>query len=258
MVYRLFSQGKVIAREFIDGSRFDWTEGSDSLLGTFKVSVPSAAILHCYSIYNGVAQTHWYITDPSTSQNARRAIYESFDTGFTVLNEFLNRPNAKGRDARDLETAIAWLFWIHGFSAAHVGSTARTQDFADLILVTPQGHVAVVECTTGLLRADNKLPNLIARSATVRRRLDQSNNNHLRLLSVIVTTLTREEIKADLEQAERLGVLVLAKEEIDQLVTNTLITGNADATFAAAEIRVRDAQENLNLRAANVLEPKML
>ena len=108
--------------------------------------------------------------------------------------------------------------------------------------------MAVLECTTGLLRAENKLPNLIHRTAAVRRQLDQSNNRHLRLLPVIVTTLTKDEVKTDLEQAERLRVLVLTKEDIDQLVAGTLTQTNAETTFEAAEQRVRDAQENLNLR----------
>jgi hypothetical protein len=246
--YRLFNQGKVIDRAYIEGSRFDWTERNDVQRGTFRLAVPSAAVLHCYSLYGGVAQTHWYITDASKAQNSRRSIYEAFDTGAGILNEFLARSNSKGRDARDFEAAVAWLFWMLGFGVAHLGATARTQDFADIILTTPMGNVAVVECTTGLLRADNKLPNLVHRTTAVRRQLDESNNQHLRVLPVIVTTLTKEEVKADLEQAEKLGVLVLTKEEIDQFVTGTLIPGNAEAMFGAAEQRVRDAQENLSLR----------
>jgi hypothetical protein len=50
-----------------------------------------------------------------------------------------------------------------GFNPVQLGLTGKTQDFADLILVTPNGHAAIVECTTGLLRADNKLPKLLAR-----------------------------------------------------------------------------------------------
>jgi hypothetical protein len=201
--YRLISQGKVIARDYVEGSHFEWEERDGMQRGTYRLPVPAAAILHCYSIYGGVAQTHWYITDPSTSQNSRRSIYESFDTGLGILSEFLARSNAKGRDARDLETAIAWLFWMLGFSVAHLGATTRTQDFADIVLTTPNGNVAVVECTTGLLRAENKLPNLIHRTTAVRRQLDRSNNRHLRLLPVIVTTLTKDEVRADREAAIR-------------------------------------------------------
>jgi hypothetical protein len=64
----------------------------------------------------------------------------------------------------------------------------------------------------------------------------------------MVTTLSRDEIKADLEQAERLGVFVLARQEIEQLVTGTLTPVNADTMFETAEQRTRDAQENLNLK----------
>jgi len=251
--YRLFANGKVIARELIENDRIQWTEVENMHRGTYKFAVPSAAVLHCYSLYSGIAQTHWYITDPSKSQNSRRALYETFDPGLGIFTEFIARTNTKGRDARDFETAIAWMFWMLGFSVAHRGATARTQDFADIILTTPNGNVGVVECTTGLLRADNKLPNLIHRTASVRRQLDGSNNRHLRVLPVIVTALTRIEIKADQEQAEKLGVLVLAKEDIDQLIPATLLPANAEATFEAAEKRVRDAQENLNLKAGESL-----
>ncbi|MGY3354819.1 hypothetical protein ACVWZK_001482 [Bradyrhizobium sp. GM0.4] len=107
--------------------------------------------------------------------------------------------------------------------------------------------MAVVECTTGLLRADNKLPNLVQRAASVRRQLDQSNNRHVRLLPLIATALTREEVKADIEQAERLGVFVLTKEELNQLVVGSAVPSNPETLFENAERRVRDAQESLNL-----------
>jgi hypothetical protein len=136
VAYRLFSQGKVIAREYVDGGRFQWAQDEEAQRGTYNIAVPAAAILHCYSLYSGTAQTHWYITDPSTSQNSKRTIYETFDTGLGILNEFLSRSNVKGRDARDLETAVSWLFWMLGFSPVHLGATSRTQDFADVILTT--------------------------------------------------------------------------------------------------------------------------
>lgn len=246
--YRLFSQGKVIARSSIEGNRFDWVEREEFNRGTHTLIVPLAAVLHCYSLYSGVAHTHWFVSDPSASQNSRRSIYESFDPGAGILNEFLTRKNTRGRDARDFEAGIAWLFWMLGFGVAYLGSTGRTQDFADIIVTTPSGHIAVIECTTGLLRADNKLPNLFQRATTVRRQLEQSNNGHLRLLPVIVTSLAREEVKADLEQAERLGALVLTRDEIDQLVLGTLTPGDADLIFENAERRVQEAQEMHKLR----------
>jgi hypothetical protein len=250
--YREINPGKT-HRGRLSGSQFKWNQSEQLQTGTFELPVAKGAILHCYAIYNNVAQTHWYISDPTTSQNPRRAIFESFDTGLAILNEFLGRSRTKGRDARDLEAGVAWLFWMLGFSTAQLGSTARTQDFSDLILQTPQGQMAIVECTTGLLRADSKLPKLVARAASVRQRLNQSGHAHVKLLSVIVSSLPREELQADIDDAEKLGVVVIAREELDQAVNRTLIAANADDLFSTAERQVEASKSKLR----TVSEPEL-
>jgi hypothetical protein len=254
--YRELNKGKV-TRGVLTGSQFAWKKSDEMQIGTFDLSVTKAAILHCYAIYKGAAQTHWYIYDPTTSQNSRREVVESFDSGLAVLNTFISRPNSKGHDARDFEVAVAWLFWMLGFGTVQMGSTARTQDFADLILTTPQGQIAIVECTTGLLRADSKLSKLVARHSTVRQRLNQSNNSHVKLLPVMVSSLPRAELQADLEQAEKLGVFVVAKEDLDHIVLRTAVgANNPDEIFSEAEKTVRKAQESLTAKSANV-EPEL-
>lgn len=254
--YREINQGK-INRGVLTGAQFAWTQSDRMQTGRFDLDVRKASILHCYAIYNGVAQTHWYISDPTTSQNPRRVIIESFDSGLTILGEFLGRAHSRGHDARDFEVAVAWLFWMLGFSTLHLGSTTRTKDFSDLVIVTPQERIAVVECTTGLLRADSKLPKLVARHAALRQRLDQSNNKHLKLLPVMVSPLPRLELQADLEQAERLGVLVLAREQLEPLLLATLLPSNPDELFLDAENRLRTVQETQKAKLAVDPEPEL-
>src|SRR5262249_16357023 len=145
-------------------------------------------------------------------------VYNIFDSNLETLNDFLSKSGARGRYGRDLESGIAWLLWMLGFSVAHLGGTGRTQDAADLIATTPKGDFAVIECTTGLLKADNKLSLLVERAERVRQGVAASNNRHLRVLPVIVSSKTRDEIRADIEQAEKLGVLVMSREDIDQAV----------------------------------------
>jgi hypothetical protein len=214
--YREIAPGEV-KRGSLVGAQCAWTQEAGRQVGKFELDVKKAAILHCYAIYNGVAQTHWFITDPTTSQNSRRVVVETFDPGLAILTEFMARSRGKSYDARDLEVAIAWMFWMLGFGTIQLGTTARTQDFSDIVLVTPQGHLAIVECTTGLLKTENKLAKLVSRHAALRSRLDQSNSGHLKLLPIMVSTLARAELQADLENAERLGVLVLAREQLDQI-----------------------------------------
>lgn len=253
--YREINQGRV-KRGVLAGEQFSWKQTDEMQIGSFDLTVEKAAILHCYAIYSKVAQTHWFITDPTTSQNSRRVVVETFDPGLAILTEFMGRSRGKSYDARDLEVAVAWMFWMLGFSTVQLGSTARTQDFSDVVLVTPQGHLAIVECTIGLLKAGDKLAKLVARYVMLRDRLDKSNNRHLKLLPIMVSPLPRAELQADLEQAERLGVLVLAREQLDQIVPRTVIGNNPDELFQEAEKRIQSAQDAFRAKGADP-EPEL-
>ena len=72
------------------------------------------------------------------------------------LRAIIANAQGRGEEARDMESVVAWLLWMLGFSVAHL-NTRRTRDAADLLVTSPAGHFAVVECTTGLLKAENKL-----------------------------------------------------------------------------------------------------
>jgi hypothetical protein len=126
-----------------------------------------------------------------------------------------------------------------GFNPIHLGALPRMSDAADLLVTTPQGHFAVVECTTGVLKADHKLTHLINRTAAVRAQLAHSNYPQVKVLPVILTTKSRDEIQADLAQARELGVVVIAQDDLPELVTRTLLVPNPDSLFAEAEQSLR-------------------
>lgn len=240
--YRVLHQGKVFARTSLCGEELNWEESEKFKIGNVKIEVPSSSVIQCFASYSGVAQHFFWIVDPTTSQNPRRTAFEVFDLELVLLREFLSK-QGRGQNARDLEIGVSWLLWLLGLSTATLGGTAKTQDFADLIATTPEGHFFVVECTTGLLKADNKLPMLIQRAQLVKERIVLSGNRHLKVIPVMVTSRTREEIRADLDQAERLGVLVITKEVIEEVLTRTITIPNADSLFIEAE---RAVHENLS------------
>ena len=240
--YRVLSGGAIQMRGVIPGRDMEWQTHDGRQHGRATIQVPNGAVLQCFATFKGSAQHAYWIADPTTVQNPRRAIHEAFDPQIETLKAFL-RLQGKGKDARDLEVGVAWLLWMLGFSVSHLGGTSRTQDAADLIAISTRGDVVVVECTTGLLKADQKLPLLVDRAQAVRRRLNDSGNRHVRLLPAIVTSKTRDEIRADLEQAERLGVLVVASEDIEDALRRTIVVPNSDALFAQAEQAVQTARE---------------
>jgi len=232
--YCVFSQGRVETRSMIKGTAMRWEKTADHQYGSTEIDVPSAAVLHCFASYCGIAQHFAAVSDPTTVQNPKRAVYNIFDSELETLNDFLSKSGARGRDGRDLESGIARLLWMLGFSVAHLGGTSRTQDPPDLVATTPKGDFAVIECTTGLLKADDKLSLLIDRAERVRQGVVASNNQHLRVLPVIISSRTQAEISADIEQAEKLGVLVITRENLEQAITRTLVLPNAEQLYEEA------------------------
>jgi hypothetical protein len=81
----------------------------------------------------------------------------------------------------------------------------------------------------------------VERAENIRRRLAESGNRHLHVLAIIVTSKTRAEVMADVEQAERLKVLVLTREDLEQYVARTLAPPNADQLFDQGEQAVQAA-----------------
>lgn len=232
--YRVFLHGKVVDRGAIQGSDLTWTEQDGVLRGEGLVGIPQGAVLHCVASYAGYAQHQGWIADPTHSQNARRVSLEAFDDRLEILRDYLFEEQKQRKNARDFEFGVAWLMWMLGFGITQVGGTARTSEAPDILATTPQGNILVVECTTGLLKAENKLANLIDRTEAIRKRLAISGNSHLKLLPVIVTAKTKEEIKADLEQAQKLGVLVVTQEVLLELLQQTIAAPDPEAIYTRA------------------------
>jgi hypothetical protein len=106
--------------------------------------------------------------------------------------------------------------------------------------LTPRGDFMVVESTLGLLRAEGKLSKLAARSAIVRELLDRSNMQHHRVLPVIVTAMTREQVKADLSQAKDSGAVVVTRNNLEEAFDVLLRFPDADSLFEQAIQSLRE------------------
>jgi len=252
--YRMMESGnKVVKRDEVLGKALSWTTAEGVQRGEVEIDVPVGSIFDCAANYAGEVQHLCEVKDPSTIQNPLRAIHEAFDNKAEVLVDFINKSSVtgkaqrgKGNRADDFEVAVAWLLGMLGFAVTHLGGTKRTSDAPDLVARTPQGHFAVVECTTGLLKEDRKLPHLCERRAKVKQSLAASGHAHLRVLAIIVTSKTREEVKAELEEAQKQNVFVVTRETIDGMLKRSLILPDADQLFMEAEESLRPQSLSLS------------
>ncbi|MBI4995782.1 MAG: hypothetical protein HZC22_02560 [Rhodocyclales bacterium] len=245
--YRVLLHGKVVKRGCLVAEQLRWTLVDQRQHGVGKVSIPSGAVLQCFAEYAGHVHHKGWIGDPALFQNPRRAAFEEFDPSQAVLKDFLFEAQRDRKEARDFEVGVAWLLWMLGFGVAHAGATPRTSEAADILATTPLGHTAIVECTTSHLKAEFKLSKLVERAKTIRRKLDESGNSHLRVLPIIVTALGKDEVKADLDQARALGVAVVTREDLLSAVDQTVVQKNAEEIYAQAEASVLSKQTELGL-----------
>jgi hypothetical protein len=111
-----------------------------------------------------------------------------------------------------------------------------------LIAATPSGNLVVIECTTGILKEDSKLPHLFQRAGKVRQSLAACGHQHLRVLPIIVTTKTRDEVKSEVDQAHKNGALVATIEDFHQMIDRTFLYPNAERLFTETEETLRRLQ----------------
>ncbi len=245
--YRILDKGKIVKRGASPGNALTWVVDEAGDIGRTFLDVPRSAIVQAFASYNGVGQHHFYFGDPNCFQNPRRAVYEVFDPHFGLMNDTLAKSRGARAPSRDFEAVMSWLFWMLGFGSAYIGGVYS--EAPDIILATPNGHVAVIECTTNFLD-ENKLRKLFARSQSVRTALDASNSQHIRVLPIIISALTLDEIRAGVKQAEDLDFFVLTREGIDRLISRTLLLPNADQLLEEAESTVSDAREQRDQMSA--------
>jgi len=87
----------------------------------------------------------------------------------------------------------------------------------------------------------------------VRSGIVASNNQHLRVLPIIVSSKSRSEVAADIEQAVKLVILVLTSENLARAIDNTLVLPNAEKMYDDAWAKLE--MERATQDAQSVLAP---
>jgi hypothetical protein len=229
--YRVVSNRIVVNRGSVAGDAIKWDTKVNPIRGSFELEVPQAAVIECFASYSDCTQHYFWVSDPQYFQNPFRMALQAADTSLEVLRDYLFEERQERREARHFEHGVAMLTWMLGFTVAQPGATPRLSDAADIVAATPKGDMLVVECTTGLLRAENKLPKLIDRARAIRSSLDASGNSHVRVLPVIVTAREAGSVQAEVPSAESAGVSVATKETLHDLLNTTVGLSDPQGLF---------------------------
>ncbi|WP_354307658.1 hypothetical protein [Sphingomonas trueperi] len=231
--YRILANGSLFSRGVWVAGHFKWEDEGNVCVGSGHFDVPPAALIQAFASYDGKAFHSWWIHDPDKSQNPRRAALEVYDPGLKILTGYLR---GEGSDpGKDLEFAVSWLVWLLGFSPSHLGVNSKMKDAVDILVSSPEGNIALVECTTGVLKAGHKPSVLLGRAAAVRASLNATNNSHIKVYPIMVTTKLREEILPEIKEVMNSGVYVLTRDDLEALLIRTAIVNDANILLAEIE-----------------------
>jgi hypothetical protein len=226
--YKIFQKDSV-RRESTSGSNLEWKQESDWRIGRCQIAVGEAPLLQAFLSYERVCLHQWWVTDPQKHLNSRHAIHQVFDRNSDILKGILLQPEANKADA--FENAVSALFNLLGFSSLNYARLPRLQDSPDIIAVTPNGNIQVIECTLGLLDKGDKLAKLVWRTTQIKEKLALAGHGHLQIQSAIVTPLSRDKVEANLKAASENLIAVICREEIEKLLMQVTLPQNPEKIF---------------------------
>jgi hypothetical protein len=228
-----FKPGEPALRRCFKGCELSWTKDGALSVGTVELSVQVGRPYQVIALFAGVAYHFWWLLDPHQVLNPRKLVFETVDHELTLLRKQLT-PDQSGGASREFEAAVGWLLWMHGFGVVHIGGSAKAQRAADLLMTTPGGAFALVECTTGVLSVDSKVAKLLSRQAVIAEQLVRSGHNAVKVLPVLVTSKGKEEVVHDIPAAQERGVLVLTRDDLIELLNQAGMLTNPDELFNRA------------------------
>ena len=222
-----------LERGSVAGEALQWQQDQNLKRAEHFVEVGEAERVQAYLSYDGVPLDQRSVTDPLKQSNPRAAIHRAADPDFQLLEKLLLNPEKK--DGAEFENAVSILLTLLGFSSIHYGLMRDFKEGPDIMVVAPCGNVGVVECTTGLLDTKDKLSKLVGRASRIKTHLAEAGHGNVDILPVIVTSLSRDEVKANLEAAQNLQIAVVCKEELLEAITQLTLPPNGDRVFNHAK-----------------------
>jgi hypothetical protein len=229
--YRVLVGGSPTQRGSLSPRKLEWIRDGDARIGMASMRVARGAVMNCIATYGGAAHHSYWLADPRQIANPRTLALSTIDESLDVLNSILTQTPLRGSAAPQFEWAVAAALWASGLAPAQTGYADQTKDGPDILAVSPSGDLLVVECTLGLLKAENKLAKLIRRTVVLREKLTNGLPASPTVLPVIVTRLPRREVESELETATDAGVLVLTRESLESAKHEMLLFPDGDAAF---------------------------
>ncbi len=180
-----------------------------------RVGLTNLSLRNAYSalvmllIGDTTVQRQWF-HDANKFTNIRLSATQFFDQELRVLRRSLLEPTG---NSDKFEKAICSLLFLFGFNPA----TQVEADAPDLIVMTPQGRLAIVECTIRTSDLISKVGKLVNRKIALSKQMDTSGHSP-EVHAFLVCSLPRDEMLEQAELFRTQNVGLVTREDIESFL----------------------------------------
>lgn len=204
-----------------------WSENKDEIIGSFHKTVPDIGLVQVFLVYDGDFVGSMWARDNSLAFSARSTIHKLIDTNSQFVRKFFD-------DRNTFEENVTALLSLLNLDCLFYGRIAALKDAPDILAISQQNHLYVVECTTGDINSKGKLRKLYERTNDLRRQLNNSPYQPREILAVVITSILERETLNSSDELRAYGISLVAREGIERLLGQIEAPPLADQLFASA------------------------
>lgn len=204
-----------------------WEDGDTLSIGHFQEAAPEIGLAHIFMTYDREFLGSWWARDQSVAFSSRATLHKAIDTDNAFVAKFFD-----DRSAFE-EHVLALLFFLK-LDCLYYGKMAELKDGPDILASSDQGHLYVIECTTGDINNKGKLRRLYERTNNIRAALANSPHRPREILPVMVTSSTKGETLHCVDELAAYQIALVCREDITGLLAQIEAPPTADRLYAVA------------------------
>jgi hypothetical protein len=224
---RLFSAKETPIQHVAFSGEASWDDADPLIKGHFWQAAPDIGLAHIFMTYDGEFLGSWWARDQSVAFSSRAALHKAIDADNAFVAKFFNDKNA-------FEEHVLMLLSLLKLDCLYYGNMAELKDGPDIIASSNQGHLYVIECTTGDINSKGKLRRLYERTNNIRAALANSAYRPREILPMMVTSSTKSETLHCIDEVATYQIALVCREDIVGLLSQIEAPPTADRLYAAA------------------------
>lgn len=190
------------------------------------------SVLAMLTVAGRTVRRQWFL-DPEKAVNSRYVATQLFDRDLKQLRQSV----LEATDSVKFEQGIASLLFLMGFASAIQLETQAP----DILVTTPGGKLALIECTIRISDFQNKVGKLVERRNALKKSLEDTGHN-IQTDAFLVCGLPKAQIAVDQRQLTQHRITLLCREDISEAFAQLRTPSSPDEMLNLSNARLSAAQ----------------